>query len=264
MKSKIDQNSTFLIDVDGVLLLSEKAIDGAPEAIDFLNQNEIGYLIVTNFTRLSKNVLLERLNNAGFNIPENRIFTPVIAASEYIKSKSKNPKVFLIGPQTLEDELHEYGLEVTRNEEDVEFVVLGFDKSTNYEMLNKAFRLINAGKEFIALHSYRQHPEKDGMVMSLGCFVKGLEYCTKKEPIIIGKPNRNFFEMALKIVGTKPESTYMIGDDPESDIKGARDSGLKSILVKTGTYNVNDQIKDEQKPDFIVDSIKNLPDLFKE
>ncbi len=30
---------------------------------------------------------------------------------------------------------------------------------------------------------------------------------------------------------------YMIGDNPKSDIKGANDAKIKSILVKTGIYS---------------------------
>ena len=34
---------------------------------------------------------------------------------------------------------------------------------------------------------------------------------------------------------------YMIGDNPESDIKGANAAGWTSILVKTGIFNPKDE-----------------------
>lgn len=49
----------------------------------------------------------------------------------------------------------------------------------------------------------------------------------------------------LPELGTAPSSSpftdiYMVGDNPESDIKGAVDNGWKSILVRTGVYRDED------------------------
>ena len=258
----VEMDETILIDVDGVLLKEEQAIEGAIQAIDFLNKENINYLVVTNFTRLSRKHLTERFNKAGLDINGKKIFTPVIAAINYIKEAKRNPKCYLIGPESLAEELREAGLEIIREEEPVDFVILGFDTQTNYEMLDKAFQLIKAGAELIGLHAYRQHPSKQKIIMSLGCFVKGLEYCTKKDALVVGKPNPEFFELAVKKAGAKKEKTFMLGDDLESDILGAKKVGLKTILVKTGNFNEKELQKSEQKPDYLIESVKELPKLF--
>ncbi len=61
------------------------------------------------------------------------------------------------------------------------------------------------------------------------------------------KPNKEAFDKALNILGSDIEDTIMVGDQMLTDIKGANDYGLYSILVdpvsnkydiKTGTSRV--------------------------
>ncbi|RCK56115.1 hypothetical protein Cantr_05121 [Candida viswanathii] len=52
-------------------------------------------------------------------------------------------------------------------------------------------------------------------------------------------------EQVLPQLGTEPEDTpfkkiYMVGDNPESDIKGANDNGWESVLLRTGVYKDDD------------------------
>jgi len=262
MTELIERDWTLLIDVDGVLLLEAKPIEGATQAIDFLNKNAISYLIVTNYTRLSKNQLAKRFKDAGLNIPLEKIFTPIIAAIGYMKSIKEKPKCYLIGSEGVAEEFRESGIEVTREEEPVDFVVVGLYHKTNYTMLNKAFQLIKSGAGFIGLNPYRQYPSADRIVLGPGCFIKGLEYCTKKEAMILGKPNKNFFELAVKMIGSKKDRTLMVGDDLESDLISAQCAGLKALSVKTGNFNKKELEASKQKPDYLIDSIKDLPNIF--
>ena len=48
----------------------------------------------------------------------------------------------------------------------------------------------------------------------------------------------------------------MIGDDIESDIEGAQNAGIYSILVKTGKFT-NSDLEKGITPDEILESIRN-------
>ena len=54
----------------------------------------------------------------------------------------------------------------------------------------------------------------------------------------------------------------MIGDDLINDIEGAQKVGMKSGLVKTGKFRKEILNQSKVKPDFILSSISELPNLF--
>lgn len=63
----------------------------------------------------------------------------------------------------------------------------------------------------IAIHQGKYYKESDGLSIGPGCFIKGLEYSTGKESIVVGKPNKYFFQNAIP-EGILPEECVMIGD----------------------------------------------------
>ena len=67
--------------------------------------------------------------------------------------------------------------------------------------------------------------------------------------------------MAVKDIGIQKENLVMIGDDIINDIYGAQESGIKSILVKTGKYRKDLIEKSNIKPDLIINSIDEIIQL---
>ncbi len=45
------------------------------------------------------------------------------------------------------------------------------------------------------------------------------------------KPDQRIFEYSLELTGAKNYESLMIGDDPEIDIKGAKEAGIDQVLV---------------------------------
>ena len=77
------------------------------------------------------------------------------------------------------------------------------------------------------------------------------------------KPDLRLFEMALKKAECEPGEAVMVGDRLDNDIVPAKKLGMKTVWVRQG-YAIYQSIDDESKrPDYIVDSIEELIDLFK-
>ena len=78
-----------------------------------------------------------------------------------------------------------------------------------------------------------------------------------------GKPSKIIYQYAkrqiLKHIGKKKlTNIYMIGDNPEVDIKGANDSGFYSLLVRTGVFKgINSREYPAKK---VVNNIKEATD----
>ena len=74
----------------------------------------------------------------------------------------------------------------------------------------------------------------------------------------MGKPEKKFFDMAIKDMEISKDSVLMIGDDIISDIKGAKDFGIKAIQVKTGKFQKEDCLDKFIQPDLRINSIIDL------
>lgn len=84
--------------------------------------------------------------------------------------------------------------------------------------------------------------------LGLGSFNRSLTHIFKQQynidlkMNIVGKPNKLIFDFAketlFKFTNTcENTDLYMVGDNPEVDIKGGKESGFKTCLVKTGVWN---------------------------
>jgi ribonucleotide monophosphatase NagD (HAD superfamily) len=101
----------------------------------------------------------------------------------------------------------------------------------------------------------------DGLSLSAGPFVSALEFATGKQAIVMGKPSKSFFELALQDMNLHPYQVAMVGDDIYSDIAGAHSAGMTGILVRTGKFREEILQNSPIRPDAIIDSIANLKEI---
>ena len=131
----------------------------------------------------------------------------------------------------------------------------------SFPKLNNAFRLLlekNVG--FIALGKSRYWRAADGLRLDSGPFVTALEFATGRYALVMGKPERAFFEQAIGMLGLAPERIAMIGDDIDVDVAGARNAGMLGALVKTGKFRPEDLAKGIW-PDYVFNSLADVRDL---
>jgi putative hydrolase of the HAD superfamily len=81
-------------------------------------------------------------------------------------------------------------------------------------------------KNYVLSNNY---PELSDFVeaIGLGGYFEG---CVVSANVGYEKPRREIFDIALRLAG-HPDICYMIGDNPEADIKGAKAAGIPAILV---------------------------------
>jgi NagD protein len=137
--------------------------------------------------------------------------------------------------------LTDSGHSVVRHETPVDAVVMGQCMWPDFGEIDIARRLINDGAEPVALHRDPTWPDGNVTRIGLGPMVAALESVISQPVTLIGKPQRTFFDAALARTGFERSQTVMIGDSLSSDIAGAIDAGLKSLLVRTGN-SISDPI----------------------
>jgi HAD superfamily hydrolase (TIGR01458 family) len=153
--------------------------------------------------------------------------------------------------------------EFTRDEIQPDFVVLGdIGDRWDLALINRLFNLMHSGAELIALHKNRFWQTSEGLKADIGFFVSGLEYVCSKNALVMGKPNRDFFQRVLDSAGVAPAQALMVGDDIDSDVAGAQLLGMKGGLVKTGKFRQGYFEQSSVKPDLLLPSIADLPARF--
>ena len=251
----------LLIDLDGVLYIGNRPIDGAQEAIASLTESGFSIRYVSNTTRRCRHTIAARLSEMGFEIPEHAIFTPPLAAVTYMKNTGKN-RYFLL---TTSDVYRDFPpLPAPHPPSSMDCVIIGdAGERLTYENLNTAFRYLETGAELLALERDRYWMAPDGLCLSAGPFVAALEYASGKTAMVMGKPAPAFFSLALQDMHLTPSETAMIGDDIETDIGGAQQIGMQGILVRTGKFREGSVRDSSVIPERIIDSIADFEEVLK-
>jgi HAD superfamily hydrolase (TIGR01458 family) len=246
----MSQFAGVLLDLSGVVFIGDEPIGDAVASIRDLRANGIPLRFVTNTTSQPRRALLETLQHLGIEVASGDIFTPAIAARTLIEKRGLSPHL-VVHPDLLEDfDVPSKGA--------VDVVIVGdAGGSFSYQALNEAFRLIEAGAAFIALARNRTFKDTNGQLsLDAGPFVAALEFASRRDALLVGKPSASFYAAALADLGTSPRETVMIGDDVEADVAGAMQAGMAGILVRTGKYKTGDEARVDPAPTATVTDLR--------
>ena len=247
----------ILFDLDGVLYVGSKVIDGAVDAVNAIKQRGYRCRFITNTSTLSLASLHKKLADLGFGIAEHEIISAARAALIYLQ-QFDDPVCHLV----LADDVKQDFRHFRQSDDKADFVIIGdIGEAWTYPLLNHVFNLLINGARLIAIHKNRFWQTECGLKMDLGAFVSALEYAAGREATIIGKPSPDFFKAALTELDLPAEQVAIVGDDIDSDIGGGQRAGLTGILVKTGKYRQAYADNSEVVPDLIIPSIAELPGL---
>ena len=253
--SILNHVDALLIDLDGTVYQFDQLLPGAGDTLAWLRNRGVPLRFVTNSTMRSRSSLAARLRGMGVQADEDDILNPVSVAAHYLREHHASACLLV-----LDDALTEFE-GVPQDTDHPDFVVIGdLGDAWTFDRLNQAFRLLlekNAG--FIALGKSRYWRAADGLRLDSGPFVTALEFATGRFALVMGKPERAFFQQAINMLGLPPERVAMIGDDIDVDVAGAQRAGLLGALVKTGKFRSEDLAKGIW-PNYVYHSLADLRD----
>ncbi|MBM3120356.1 MAG: HAD-IIA family hydrolase [Chloroflexi bacterium] len=247
-----------IFDLHGVLMFQGKVYPGAVELLNSLHQKGITFRILSNSTLESRKSLAEKLRKKGITVYEDEVITASFATAQYLKTLHPGSCWIMLKREGL-DEFRDFH----HDSENPEYVVLGdFREDFNFQNLNKALRLLSQGAKFIVMIPELIDNSMGELELTVGAYGKMLEEAANIKATYIGKPNRYVFEIALHTMDiTEKNKILMVGDRLSTDILGARNTGLKTALVKTGEFQESD-LESPITPDYIFDSVREVGELF--
>jgi HAD superfamily hydrolase (TIGR01458 family) len=223
-----------LVDLAGVVYQGELLLPGVTAALARLKEHIPRIRYLTNTTRSTRRSLVERLRRLGLSIEEKEVFSAPQAARRLLQERGLRP-LLLVHP----DLLPEFA-DFSTHEPNA--VVLGdAGAAISYDGLNRAFRLLMEGGPLISMGRNRYFRESSGLSLDAGPFAAALEYAAGIRAEVVGKPDPEFFHLALSDLACPASEAVMIGDDVHDDVCGAIAAGLRGILVRTGKYRPGDE-----------------------
>ena len=248
-----------LLDVDGVLVVSWEPIPGAVEALRWLRDQGVPFRLVTNTTTVPRSRMAETLRAAGFDVAPEDLLTAPVATASYLRAHYPGARVYLLGETGVAQDLD--GVTLIENEPADVVVVGGADEAFTFHNLNTAFRMLLNGAALVAMHRNFSWLTDEGLCLDAGAYVAGLEAATGLAAAVTGKPSADFFGSGLEALGLPAGRVAMVGDDLANDVMAAQALGMTGVLTRTGKFRQEDLDRSAARPDHVVDSIADVPDL---
>lgn len=246
----------FLLDGDGVLYRGAEPLPGARAFIDALNARGTPYLLLTNNATRTPQQLAAKMAPMQIAIDAGHIFTAAQATTLWLQARyPAGAAVLAVGEDGLRVALREGGFRLVEEYQQAELVVAGLDRTITYARLAEAALAIGRGCPFIATNPDKSIPTERGIEPGAGALIAFLQAVTGVTPPMIGKPEADFFQQAMRSLGVSPDETVMVGDRYETDILGAHNAGIRSAAVLTGISRAAEFAAAEPPPTWVFEDL---------
>jgi 4-nitrophenyl phosphatase len=249
----------LIIDMDGVLWHGSQPIAGLIEFFQLIRAKNIRFILATNNASLTREQYVTKLANMGVTVALDEILTSGIATAIYLEERYEpsKTKVYVLGEDGASQPLLERGFTLTDlYDVSADVVVVGKDSTLNWDKLATATLNVRNAAAFIGTNADTTLPTEHGITHGNGAILAAIKTGAEGiEPTCIGKPEPIIYQQAIALLGTELDETVALGDRLETDILGAVNTGIRSIMVLTGISSEADLVDSDYQPTWV------LPDL---
>jgi HAD superfamily hydrolase (TIGR01450 family) len=240
-----------LLDAYGVLVNQRGALPGAAEFLKSLTAAKQPWFVLTNDASRLPETISKRFRGFGLDIAVDQIITSgSLLSAWFAQKKLQGARCMTLGTPDAQAYVKLAGGIVVPPENDVDADVLAVCDDSGYEFLSgveaamtMVMRRLDAGK---TIHMVVPNPDiiypkcADAYGYTAGGAALLLEaawrvrYAADPTPTFtrLGKPHRPIFEAARERSGSR--ELVLLGDQLGTDILGAKDYGIDSVLLGTG------------------------------
>lgn len=255
----VDTNSrtrNWLCDMDGVLIHEGSMVEGADRFLERLRATHRRFLVLTNNSMFTPQVLSDRLAALGLHVDRSQFWTSAQATAKFVSSQRPNGSAFVIGEPSMHEALHDVGYRV--GDHDADYVVLGETQTYSFDEFATAIGVIERGGRFVVTNPESTGPGPSGSLPGCGAMAAMIERATGVVPYYVGKPNSRMIREALDVLGADTQESVMVGDRMATDIHAGVDAGLETILVLSGADGPDDVDRFPFRPSRVVRSVADL------
>ncbi len=257
----------LIIDMDGVLWEGHRPLPGLHDFFALLRTQQLPFVLATNNASLTQQQYIDKLDIMGVTVNASEILTSSMATAEYLSEQyiADKTDVYVIGEEGLRAPLRQKGFNLleqpyTQANAIADLVVCGLDRNLDWSKMAEATLHINAGAKLIATNADTTLPTERGPVLGNGAIIAALQTATNSTATVIGKPEAIMYQQAIKILATAPEYTIAIGDRLNTDILGAVNTGIRSLMVLTGISTEADITALDYSPNWVFADLPAVTD----
>jgi 4-nitrophenyl phosphatase len=250
----------LIIDLDGVLWEGETPLPGMSAFIAFLRRRGLRFQLATNNASRTPEMYQDKLARMGASVELDEILTSAMATGMYLKAEAKSgASVFVIGEEGARRAVEQAGLRVAAPDElHADYVVCGMDRGLTWDKLGTATINLRNGARFIGTNPDVTFPTERGTTHGNGAILAALSAASGVAPEVIGKPFGHLYRLAIERLRLPKEQVAALGDRLETDILGAQNTGIRSILVLTGVTTRAEAGRSDIRPTW---TFEDLPAL---
>ncbi|HVW40095.1 MAG TPA: HAD-IIA family hydrolase [Amycolatopsis sp.] len=249
-----------LLDLDGTVYHGARPIAGVAESVRDLREHGTVVRYVTNNASKAPRDVADTLRGMDIDAEADEVSTSAQAAAKILGERVASGKqVVVVGAPALMDEVSAVGLEPVRETgDDVAAVVQGHWPETGWHNLAEACLAIRAGALWVACNVDTTLPTERGQLPGNGAMVAALRTATGVEPVVAGKPAAPLLHTA--VASAKAEKALVVGDRLDTDIAGAVEAGLDSLLVLTGVATPASVLRatPAERPTYLAEDLRGL------
>lgn len=234
----------FILDLWGVVHNGQQLLPHVDVFLKALEEGKKNYCFLSNAPR-PRHVALKKLHELGLvYIDIERVTTSGDLFREKISDYSQD-QIYVIGEEKNQDILAGLKVKQSNNIEKSDYVLMLSFCNSEEELMGHNAVLEKAAKigipmlcpnPDIIVHSGGQ------TVYTPGAYARIYENMGGKVHYF-GKPHKEAYDAVFSRYDMKPQKTIMIGDSLETDIRGAKNAGIDSILLLTGVHGQEKELE---------------------
>ena len=233
IKSISDNYDLFFIDLWGVVHNGVKLYEHSIEVLDKLAKAKKNFILLTNAPRPNENVI-KFLKKIGLKKYFENVFTSGEAAQKYLVNELCKKKFFHIGPPRDFDLFKNIKKNNVLNIEDADYLLCTglFDDHENDLNYYKDILSNYTSKKMICTNPDLIVDRGEQREYCAGSVAKSFEEI-KGKVIYFGKPHPPVYNFSINVINKK---VLCIGDNLNTDIKGANIQNYDSLLITSGIH----------------------------
>ncbi|MDK9501220.1 HAD hydrolase-like protein [Streptomyces katrae] len=253
---------TALLDLDGVVYAGGHAIAHAVESLAVAREGGMHLAYVTNNALRTPDAVAEHLTELGIPTEAGEVITSAQAVARLIAEQVEpGSKVLVVGGEGLRVALRERGLVPvdSADEEGLAAVVQGYGgPDLAWGRFAEAAYAVNRGVPWFASNTDLTIPGARGIAPGNGAAVEVVRIATGAEPQVAGKPLPPMHRET--VLRTGAERPLVVGDRLDTDIEGAFNGDVDSLLVLTGVTDAVQLLRAEprHRPTYVDRDLRGL------